>query len=276
MIRGDSCSQALPGNIRHGLLCRRRTRRSLVTSWKSRRIVISDFSGLARLAGPSVSKCPSKWKSKQMNSTAGTAAPGLEYLERCREMIGIVAAQRRRIAQAADWFAADHPRRPHGARLRLGPQPHHGGGNVAALRLVPRVQPDRRAVAELPQSGRRRQRPAAGHVSGKCLRPGRAHPAQLRPVAAADSALVDLLQRLQRRAHRNGGTVSKAAASKWSPSSAGGTREASPSRPSGKARSCKTSPISCSIPARRSATPWCASPGSKRRSRRARPSAAAC
>ena len=40
-----------------------------------------------------------------MNSTTGTAAPGLVYLERCREMLGIVAAQHPQIAQAADWFA---------------------------------------------------------------------------------------------------------------------------------------------------------------------------
>ena len=41
-------------------------------------------------------------------------------------------------------------------------------------------------------------------------------------------------------------------------------------------RSCRTSPTSCSTPARPSATRWCASTASTRRSRRDRPSAAAC
>ena len=81
---------------------------------------------------------------------------------------------RRRLVRGHD------PRRPHGPRLRRRPQPHPGRGDVAALRVLPGLQPHRRAVAHLPQPRGGGERPAPGHVPGERERPGRAHPAQLR------------------------------------------------------------------------------------------------
>ncbi len=97
----------------------------------------------------------------------------------------------------------DHPGRAHGPRLRLGAQPDPRGGDVAALRLVPRLQPHRRAVAHLPQPGGRRQRPAAGDVPREHPGARRAHPPQLRPQAGRLGPR-HLVERRQRRLDRDG------------------------------------------------------------------------
>src|SRR5205814_2700053 len=49
-----------------------------------------------------------------------------------------------------------------GALVRLGPQQDSGRGNVAALRFVPRIQPDRLAVVELAPASGGADRPGAG------------------------------------------------------------------------------------------------------------------
>ena len=77
----------------------------------------------------------------------------------------------------------DDPGGPAGPRLRHGPLADGRRGDVPALRLVPGLPPDRRAVDDLSQPGRRGQRPAAGDVPGERpgLRPGPL--AELRDVA---------------------------------------------------------------------------------------------
>ena len=77
----------------------------------------------------------------------------------------------------------DDPQGPAGPCLRHRPFADGRRGDVSALRLVPGLSPDRRAVDDLSQPGRGGQRPAPGDVPGKRagLRPGPL--AQLRDLA---------------------------------------------------------------------------------------------
>ena len=72
----------------------------------------------------------------------------------------------------------DRRRRPRPS-VRDRPLADPGRGDVPPLRLVPRVQPDRRAVDDVPHPGRRGQRPAPGDVHRADARPGRGHPVEL-------------------------------------------------------------------------------------------------
>src|SRR4051812_11965898 len=56
-----------------------------------------------------------------------------------------------------------------GACFRIGPQPDHGGGNVAAVWVVSGIQSNRGTVADVSQSGCGGEWAAAGDVSGKCV-----------------------------------------------------------------------------------------------------------
>ena len=64
--------------------------------------------------------------------------------------------------------------------VRDRPLADPGRGDVPALRLVPRLQPDRRAVDDVPHAGGRRQRPAPGDVHRADARTGRGDPVELR------------------------------------------------------------------------------------------------
>ena len=79
-------------------------------------------------------------------------------------------------------------------------QPDYGGGNAAALRVVRRFQPDRRAVAHVSQPSRRcrgqRQAMFLENTHGLAKRILRNY-----DLSETDSAL-RFLQRLQRRPHR--------------------------------------------------------------------------
>ena len=72
----------------------------------------------------------------------------------------------------------DRQRRPRPS-VRHRAQPHPRRGDVPALRLVPGVPPDRRAVDDVPHPGRRRQRAAAGDVHRARRGPRRGDPVQL-------------------------------------------------------------------------------------------------
>ena len=94
-----------------------------------------------------------------------------QYLRAVRQAIdAIEATQLPGIRQAAEPVRRDDPGRPAGPRLRHGPLADGRRGDVPALRLVPGLPSDRRAVDELSQPGGRRQRPAPGDVPGE--RPG--------------------------------------------------------------------------------------------------------
>ena len=139
---------------------------------------------------------------------SSTMTPAADYLDSAAACIDAVERPAAADPPGRRLVRRDHPRRAHGPRLRLGPQPDHGRGDVAAVRLVPRLQPDRRTLADVSQPRRRRQRPAAGDVPRKRQRPGRANPPQLRSLARGLGP-GHLLQRLQRRADRDGRAVSR-------------------------------------------------------------------
>ena len=96
----------------------------------------------------------------------------------------------------------DRRRRPR-PPVRDRPLAHPGRGDVPALRLVPGLQPDRRAVDDVPHPGRGRQRPAPGDVHRAHARPGRGHPVQL-PVRARRRDDGVLGERPDGRARRDG------------------------------------------------------------------------
>ncbi len=77
----------------------------------------------------------------------------------------------------------DRRRRP-GPPVRHRPFADPGRGDVPALRVVPRLQPDRRAVDDVPHPGRRRERPAPGDVHRADPRPRRGDPVELQLRAA--------------------------------------------------------------------------------------------
>ena len=77
----------------------------------------------------------------------------------------------------------DRRRRP-GAPLRHRPLAHPGRGDVPALRLLPRLQPARGAVDDVPHPGGGRQRPAPGDVHRAHAGPRGGHPVQLHVRAA--------------------------------------------------------------------------------------------
>ena len=82
-------------------------------------------------------------------SNCNSMSPLDQYLAAARKLVDEVAAQRDKIAPGRRLVRRDDPRRADGARVRLRPQPDHGRGDVAALRLVSRLQSDRRAVADV-------------------------------------------------------------------------------------------------------------------------------
>ena len=197
--------------------------------------------------------------------------PALDYLAACEGLIARVRAQQPQIGQAADWFAQTILARADGACLRQRAQPHHGGGDVAALRVVPGLQSDRRTVAHVSQSRRGRERAAAGDVPRECS--GLAERILRNfDLKEGDSALVisssgcnvvpiEMAEEFQRRGVRVVAIISQATAK---PARAGIATE----------RSCRTSPSWCSTPARPWVTRWCGSKDSTRRWRRVRRSAA--
>ncbi len=76
----------------------------------------------------------------------------------------LAATQADAIERAARWCADAIAGRRAGAPLRDRPLADPRRGDVPALRLVPGLQPDRRAVDDVPQRGRRSERPAPGDV----------------------------------------------------------------------------------------------------------------
>ena len=75
--------------------------------------------------------------------------PAESYLQHSRGLIDAVEAQTARRPPGGGLVRADDPGGADGPRLRHRPQADHGRGDVAALRIVPGVQPDRRAVDDL-------------------------------------------------------------------------------------------------------------------------------
>ena len=110
----------------------------------------------------------------------------------------------------------DRGRRPR-PPVRDGPLADAGRGDVPALRLVSRVQPDRRAVDDVPHPGGGGERPAAGDVHRAHVGPGRGHPVELpvRPARRDDRVLGE---RPDGRPRRDGEGRASAAACGSSPS----------------------------------------------------------
>ena len=112
-------------------------------------------------------------------------------------------ARRARSSEASEICADDDRRRRARALLRHGPFAHPRRGDVPALRLVSRLQPDRGAVADFPHAGRGRERTAAGDVPRARRGAGGDDPREL---PAASERRADGLQRRRhdRRPDRDG------------------------------------------------------------------------
>ena len=72
------------------------------------------------------------------------------YLRQCAGVVAAVAAQKEAIDTAADWFAESILKGRVVHLFGSGHSPDHGGGDVATLRLLPGMEPDRGALAHLP------------------------------------------------------------------------------------------------------------------------------
>ena len=84
--------------------------------------------------------------------------------------------RRTRIEAGQPVVRRGHRRRRPRPPVRDRPLADPGRGDVPALRLVSRLQPDGRAVDDLPHPGGRGERPAPGDVHRARARAGRGHP----------------------------------------------------------------------------------------------------
>ena len=167
----------------------------------------------------------------------------------------------------------DDPQGTAGPRLRDRTFADGRRGDVSPLWIVSGLPPDRRAVDDLSQPGRGRQRPAPGDVPGKRpgFRPGAL--AELRDFARRRPA-GHFHQRLQRRDDRRGprgeatGNVGRRPDSPW-------LTPALRPRGTSRARSSTRSPTSSSTSKHRPATRPSGSTAWRRRWRRCRASRAA-
>ena len=180
--------------------------------------------------------------------------PAERYLEKCRELVERVEAQTEAVRTAADWFAAS---------ILAGRMVHvfaSGHSRIMVEEMWPRYGsfPGFNPMVELSLTfhnlGRRVERSAPGHVPGERERARGANPAELRRRGGRLGAH-HLVERRQSCAHRDGRGLS--------PQGREGRvdRQPSPFRGDGHAPSrrgdvCRTRAISCSTPARRSATRW--------------------
>ena len=182
--------------------------------------------------------------------------PALPWMTEATALLERVAATQADAIETGQPVVCRRDRRGRpGPPLRDRPLADPGRGDVPALRLVPGLQPDRRAVDDVPHPGRGRQRPAPGDVHRADARPGRGDPVELhvRPAGRDDRLLG---RRHDRRPGRDG---ARRAAPRGLRVIAVTSRRQSMSvgaRPRGRRRACSTRPTSSSTCARPTPTRW--------------------
>ena len=198
-----------------------------------------------------------------MGPTHSTAARQASRSSAARDAGRGARSQASRIC--ADAIAGGRARPP----LRHRPLAHPGRGDVPALRLLPGLQPDRRALDDLPHAGRRARTASGRRCSSSACQGSPRRSSRTSSFGPPDVMMVFCGERPDRRPDRDGDRARADAGSPSSPSRRSRSRSPA-SRRTRPAAAARQRRHRARPRARRPATRSSRSTASTRRSRRAR------